>query len=69
MTGDNLDKYLRAADTRMKLSNGHQYVTILKTRCSYCGRSPTQKGRCVHWFNVFIDHFRTVLLENGEIQE
>ena len=67
MTSDDLDKYLKEADARMKNSNGHSYVKILKTRCQYCGRSQNQKGKCNAWFQTFIDDFKSVLSEHGEI--
>ena len=51
------------ADKRMKASNGHAYVTILKTRCMYCGRSPKQKGKCPQWFSSFLDRLTEVLVE------
>ena len=67
MDAKSLDRYLTEADTRMKSSDGHSYITLLKTRCQYCGRSPNQRGRCMAWFRTFIDHFKAVLSENGEI--
>ena len=50
------------ADRRMKTSNGHSFVTILKTRCQYCGRSRHQQGRCRAWFQTFLFHVDTILL-------
>ncbi len=67
MDSEKLDKYLEEADERMKASNGHSFVTILKTRCQYCGRSKNQKGRCKAWFQTFIDNLKTIMSENGEI--
>jgi len=67
MINEKLNEYLEEADKRMKKTNGHSYVHTLKTRCRYCGRSPQQKGKCQHWFQTFIDHFRQVLRENGEL--
>jgi hypothetical protein len=67
MNAEKLDTYLAEADKRMKSSNGHSYVTILKTRCQYCGRSQSQKGRCSSWFRTFIDEYKSVLREHGEI--
>lgn len=64
---EQLDKYLAEADKRMKVQNGHSFVTILKTRCQYCGRSPDAKGRCRAWFQTFIDNYKAVLIENGEL--
>lgn len=49
------------ADRRMKLTDGHSWLTILKTRCQYCGRSPRQKGRCARWFDTFCDELYRVL--------
>ncbi len=43
-----------AANSRMKVNNGHSFVHILKTRCQYCGRSPRMKGRCSQWFQTFV---------------
>lgn len=42
------------ADAAMKQSNGHQFETILKTRCIWCRRSPASKGRCGSWFRTFL---------------
>jgi len=46
---------LKKADVEMKKTDGHQYLTILKTRCQLCGRSPKQKGKCRGWFQTFLD--------------
>ena len=43
------------ADKKMKAKNGHSYMTILKTRCQYCGRSPRQPGKCRAWFMTFLN--------------
>lgn len=51
-----------AADARMKQNNGHYFVVTLKTRCQYCGRSPKARGKCGAWFQTFIAHLDTVLL-------
>jgi len=59
---------LEEADKRMKASNGHQYVTILKTRCMNCGRSPRVKTRCGGWFQTFVNDLGVVLQERGIIQ-
>jgi len=67
MDGEKLEEYLEEADKRMRASNGHSYITTLKTRCQHCGRSPNQKGKCSAWFSTFIDNFKTVLRESGEI--
>lgn len=69
MEAGKLDEYLKHADDQMKLSNGHSFVTMLKTRCQYCGRSPASMGRCPDWFKTFIDNFKLILRENGEILE
>ena len=50
------------ADRRMKASNGHAFMTILKTRCQHCGRSPRAAGRCRGWFMTFLGHLDTILL-------
>jgi hypothetical protein len=42
------------ADRMMKETEGHSYITILKTRCQSCGRSPKQKGVCRAWFTRFL---------------
>ena len=56
---------LQEADRRMKLTNGHSFVTILKTRCQYCGRSPKHSGRCGRWFDTFCEHLYQVQSEAG----
>ena len=50
------------ADRRMKRNNGHSFVTILKTRCQFCGRSPNAKGRCRGWFQTFLWHLDVLML-------
>lgn len=42
------------ADEKTKGSNGHQFETILKTRCLWCRRSPSAKGMCGAWFQTFL---------------
>jgi hypothetical protein len=62
------------ADRRMKANNGHQFETILKTRCVHCRRSPRAKGTCRGWFLTFVSHVDTILLnldrerEAGELK-
>ena len=55
------------ADRRMKMSNGHEYMTILKTRCIHCGRSRKVKTKCGGWFATFVSCLGRVLLEKGVI--
>lgn len=50
------------ADRRMKRNNGHVFITILKTRCQHCGRSPQAKGRCRAWFQTFVGHLDVLLM-------
>jgi len=50
------------ADNRMKASNGHLFLTMLKTRCQYCGRSPRAKGRCGSWFRTYLTQLDAVLM-------
>jgi hypothetical protein len=50
------------ADERMKASNGHAFMTILKTRCQHCGRSRNARGRCGAWFQTYLGHLDTILL-------
>lgn len=50
------------ADRRMKAKNGHSFITILKTRCQFCGRSPKAKGNCRAWFQTFLSELDTILL-------
>lgn len=38
------------ADKQMKETLGHEFQTILKTRCIHCGKSPRVKTRCGGWF-------------------
>lgn len=66
----NYDEYraaLEEADRRMKARNGHQFVTILKTRCANCGKSPKAKTRCGGWFQTFVNDLGVVLEERGVI--
>lgn len=61
---------LQRADAAMKATNGHSYLTILKTRCQHCGRSPRQKGKCPAWLNTFCDElYRLLQQPSGEAQE
>ncbi len=67
----NYQDYINAveeADRRMKAKNGHQYVTILKTRCEHCGASPKRKTRCPGWFQTWVNLLGVVLQEKGVIQ-
>ncbi len=50
------------ADQRMKASNGHYFIVMLKTRCQWCGRSPKAKGRCGGWFQTFLAQLDMVLM-------
>lgn len=52
------------ADRMMKLNNGHSFVRILKTRCEFCGRSPSHRGTCSAWFQTFIQKLDTILLNS-----
>lgn len=56
---------LLEADAEMKNSNGHSYVTILKTRCIYCNRSPRVKTRCGRWLDTMMDRLESTLRERG----
>lgn len=68
----NYGEYLLAleeADRRMKSTNGHEFMHILKTRCMHCGRSPNAKGKCGGWFQTFANQLGIVLQERGVIKE
>lgn len=67
MTVEEFNDCVKEADRRMKESNGHNYMTILKTRCMNCGRSPKVKTRCGGWLNTFMDRLGHVLQEKGVI--
>jgi hypothetical protein len=56
------ERIKQLADARMKANNGHQFETILKTRCVHCRRSLRAKGKCGSWFLTFIGHLDTILL-------
>ena len=43
-------------DVDMKNVNGHRYLTVLKTRCQLCGRSPRQAGKCPRWYDALFDY-------------
>lgn len=62
LTWEQWEAAKRLADERTKANNGHSFVTILKTRCQFCGRSPKQKGRCGAWFQTFLSQLDTILL-------
>lgn len=62
LTFDEWQAAKRLADARMKANNGHSFITILKTRCQFCGRSRRAKGRCGAWFQTFLSHLDTILL-------
>lgn len=68
MTPVELRECYEEADRRLKVKDGHSYLTILKTRCQYCGRSPKQKGRCAGWFQTFLDQLDSVLRERGLVK-
>lgn len=53
------------ADHEMKKTNGHRFLTMLKTRCVYCRRSPKVKTRCGRWFDTFNDCLEQVLINRG----
>ena len=63
-TIDQIERAFKLGDERMKKSNGHRYIQILKTRCAYCGRSPKQKGRCSRWYQTLYTYAIEVLLNN-----
>lgn len=67
MKREEFDAAAMEADRRMKESNGHTYMTILKTRCMHCGASPNRKTRCPAWLNTFMDRLAHVLEEKGII--
>lgn len=69
MTSAELQSAYEEADRRMKASDGHQFMQILKVRCMHCGRSRSQKGRCKGWFMTFLGHLRHVLVERGAVSE
>lgn len=60
---------LEEADRRMKDKNGHEFMTILKTRCQHCGKSPKVKTRCGGWFQTFVSKLGDVLQERGVIKD
>ena len=67
MTYSEYRSYLEEADRRMKEKNGHFYVTILKTRCQYCGKKPGAKTKCPGWLQTFVNDLGCVLQEKGVI--
>ena len=69
MTYEQYMKCVKDADERMKTSNGHSFVTILKTRCEHCGRSRNVKTKCGGWFQTFVDRLGIVLQEQGVIEQ
>jgi hypothetical protein len=68
--GFTLDEWKRAtlrADALMKQNNGHSFMTILKTRCQYCGRSRNARGKCPAWASVLVSNILFVLM-NKDIE-
>ena len=61
-TLDEWGRILERADVLMKQSNGHSFMTILKTRCQYCGRSPRARGKCPAWPTTFASRILFVLM-------
>lgn len=59
---EKLENALLEADKRMKDSNGHSFVQILKIRCQFCGKSPKVKTRCGQWFQTFIYQLKNIYL-------
>jgi hypothetical protein len=60
---------LEETDRRMKATNGHEYLHILKTRCMHCGASPKVKTRCRGWFETFMNILGIVLQQKGIISD
>lgn len=56
------DQASKLADKQMKESNGHSYMTMLKTRCVYCGKSPKVKTRCRGWFMTLHGNLLHILM-------
>jgi hypothetical protein len=50
------------ADRRMKATNGHYFVHMLKTRCELCGKSPKASTRCGGWFQSYLHHLDVILM-------
>ena len=68
MTIKEWEHFKAEADRRMKANNGHRFITVLKTRCQFCGRSPKTKTRCGQWFQAFLIFLAEILIENGYIE-
>ncbi len=62
LTWDEWAKAKLLADRRMKQSNGHQFVYMLKTRCQHCGKSQKVKTRCGGWFATYLTHVDRIFL-------
>ena len=43
-------------DQDMKAAQGHRFLTVLKTRCQLCGRSPKMRGKCPRWYDALFDY-------------
>lgn len=57
------------ADFDMKQTNGHSFLTVLKTRCVYCRKSPKVKTKCGRWFDTFNDCLERRLIERGYMSD
>lgn len=66
MTHESYRAAVERADVLMKEWNGHSFITILKTRCQHCGRSPKSTGKCRHWFLTFVDILGRELMEDPQ---
>ena len=67
MTQAEWDELTVKVDEQMKAAQGHSFVTILKTRCQYCGRSPRAKGKCGGWFMTYMNILAHELRDRGII--
>ena len=65
--GDILEMAFVKADEMMKETNGHQFITTLKTRCMHCGRSPKVKTKCGSWFQTYLHCLKMVLLNPEDV--
>ena len=69
MTNQKFREYLNKADESIKATNGHYFVTILKTRCQHCNKRPGIKTRCGSWFQTFTIRLTEALMKDGIIKD
>lgn len=69
MTHKEYKELLAKIDKQVKETNGHNYLTILKTKCQNCGRTQKQKGMCPAWLNYFMNLLEEEFMKLGIVSK